>query len=74
MKDNQHNTKKLLDFIKAKYDGKELDNNSLLQIIELSGSLLELQTLPQWAKKNDKSYNGAKMQKNKIPLNHRLFK
>jgi hypothetical protein len=68
MIDIKANTDKLLQFVANKFENNELDNNSLVQLIELAGSYLNLQTLPNWAAANGKSYNGAKMQKNKIEL------
>lgn len=66
--DIKANTDKLLQFVANKFENNELDNNSLVQLIELAGSYLNLQTLPAWAAANNKSYNGAKMQKNKTEL------
>ena len=37
-----------------------LDNADLVQIIELSGQLLNLQTISDYAKSNNMSYNGVK--------------
>jgi hypothetical protein len=68
MTDIKLNTEKLLQFVADKFQNKELDNDSLVQLIELAGDYLNLQTLPKWATNNGKSYNGAKMQKNKINL------
>ncbi len=54
------NTKKLIQFIASKYEAGELDDNSLVQIIELAGSYLNLKTIADYAKSNNMSYNGAK--------------
>ena len=54
------NTKKLKEFIYNKFVSNELDNDSLVQIIELSGSLLNLKTISDYAKDNNLSYNGVK--------------
>ena len=62
----QANTEKLLQFVAQKFENDELNNQSLVQLIELAGSYLNIQTLPQWAASNKKSYNGAKLQKNKV--------
>lgn len=62
------NTDKLLSFISDKFESKQLDNDSLVQLIELAGSYLNLKTLPNWAAENGKSYNGAKKQKTKTEL------
>jgi hypothetical protein len=54
------NTEKLINFIGEKYENKELNNQSLVQIIELCGAYLNLQTISDYAKANGKSYNGVK--------------
>lgn len=38
----------------------ELSNDNLVQIIELCGTFLNLQTIPKYAKDHNLSYNGAK--------------
>jgi hypothetical protein len=45
-------------------DNNMLSNNDLVQIIELCGSYLNLSTIPDYAKKNNISYNGAKKFRN----------
>ena len=35
-------------------------NEGLVQLIELAGSFLNLKTIPDYAKENNKSYNGVK--------------
>ena len=54
------NTEKLLKFISDKFENHEIDNDSLVQIIELCGNYLNLQTIADYAKKNNLSYNGVK--------------
>ena len=54
------NTKKLIQFIASKYEAGELDDDSLVQIIELSAKYLNLKTISKYAKSNNMSYNGAK--------------
>ena len=54
------NTKKLIQFIASKYEAGELDDDSLVQIIELASSYLNLKTIANYAKSNRMSYNGAK--------------
>jgi len=39
-------------------------NYGLIQLIELSGGFLNLQTIPDYAKRNGISYNGAKKFRN----------
>jgi hypothetical protein len=46
----------------------ELNNDDLVQIIEHGFKILNLQTLSDYARNNNKSYNGAKLQKNQITL------
>jgi hypothetical protein len=62
------NSNKLKEFIYNKFLNKELNNDSLVQIIELSGSLLNLQTISNYAKKNNISYNGVKNHRNIVRL------
>jgi hypothetical protein len=54
------NTKKLLSFVEKKFIKDELDNDSLVQLIELCGKYLNLQTIPDYAKEYNMSYNGVK--------------
>jgi hypothetical protein len=54
------NTKKLLSFVEKKFINDELDNDSLVQLIELCGRYLNLQTIPDYAKEHNMSYNGVK--------------
>jgi hypothetical protein len=60
MTKHQVNTGKLLDFISDKFEKDELDNDSLVQIIEHCGSYLNLQTISDYSTKNKMSYNGVK--------------
>jgi hypothetical protein len=39
-------------------------NEGLVQLIELSGGFLNLETIPNYAKSNNKSYNGVKKFRN----------
>ena len=64
----QENTSKLLDFISDKYENGELNNESLVQIIELTGGYLNLKTISSYAKTNKKSYNGVKNNRKTITL------
>jgi hypothetical protein len=54
------NTNKLLDFISQKFETGQLNNDSLVQVIELCGRYLNLQTITDYSKDNGISYNGAK--------------
>jgi hypothetical protein len=51
---------KLEKFIYDKFNQNELSNDDLVQIIELCGLLLNIQTIPDYAKSNAMSYNGLK--------------
>lgn len=64
MSKTTENTDKLLKFVYDKFISEELNNDSLVQLIELSGSLLNLKTIPDYAKDNNKTYNGVKNNRN----------
>ncbi len=57
---NTTNGEKLEKFIYEKFDKNELSNEDLVQVIELCGLLLNIQTIPDYAKSNAMSYNGVK--------------
>ena len=54
------NTNKICQFIFDKYNIEDLNNDSLVQIIELCGSMLNLKTIQQYADENSLTYNGVK--------------
>lgn len=54
------NTDKICEFIHNKFCQNELTNDSLVQIIEHCGMLLNLKTISDYAKENNMSYNGTK--------------
>ena len=54
------NTAKILGFVSEKFENQQLDNDSLVQLIELAGRYLNLQTIPEYAKAHKLSYNGVK--------------
>lgn len=60
MSETSEKTDKLIKFIFEKYQMNELDNESLVQVIELCGSFLNLKTISKYSKENNISYNGAK--------------
>ena len=60
MSKTSENTDKLCKFISEKFTSGELENDSLVQIIELCGAYLNLQSISDYAKKHGKSYNGVK--------------
>lgn len=69
-----NNTDKLLSFIADKYQNKgELDNSSLVQIIELCSMFLNLKTLSNYSKENKISYNGAKKCRKHIKIDNVKF-
>ena len=59
---------KLIQFIGEKYQNNEISNEVLVQIIELAGGYLNLQTITDYAKANNISYNGAKKFRKNIEL------
>ena len=58
--DISDNGKKLCDFVTQKIMLGELSNNDLVQLIEVAGAFLNLQTIPDYAKFKNLSYNGVK--------------
>jgi hypothetical protein len=64
----QQNSDKLLTFVAEKFENKQIDNSTLVQLIELCGSYLNLQTIPKYCKNNNISYNGAKKCRNIIKV------
>ncbi len=54
------NGKKLCNFVTEKTTQGELSNNDLVQLIEVAGAFLNLQTIPDYAKAKNLSYNGVK--------------
>ena len=67
------NTTKLLKFVAEKFEKGELENDSLVQLIELAGMYLNLKTIPDYAKENNLNYNGVKNNRNiKIIFNQKF--
>ena len=62
------NTSKLISFVAKNYEAGNLDNDSLVQLIELSVKYLNLKTIAQYAKTNKISYNGAKNHRKQIKI------
>ncbi len=60
------NTTNLLNTISEKFETGEINNASMVQIIELCGAYLNLRTISQYAKENRMSYNGAKHHRENI--------
>ena len=61
-------TKKLLNFVATKFENEEINNDTLVQLIELCGTYLNIQTIPNYSKSNNMSYNGVKKFRNIIEL------
>ena len=59
---------KILKNIHLGVENNLLNNNDLVQIIEQSGSYLNLQTISDYAKENKISYNGAKKFRKTVKL------
>jgi len=64
---------KLKTFIFQKFQDGELDNSTLIQLIELAGQFLNMKTIPDYAKDNNMSYNGAKKNRNVITIFNTKF-
>ena len=60
MNKNQNHVDKIEEYIFKCLQKKELDNDSLVQIIEMANTYLNLKTLSNYAKDNNLSYNGVK--------------
>ena len=60
MTKTQENTKKLIEFISRKFETGELDNNSLVEVFKANGRYLNLQTISDYAKDHNMSYEGVK--------------
>ena len=65
--------KKLCDFVIEKTMNGELSNNDLVQLIEVAGAFLNLQTIPDYAKTKNLSYNGVKNHREIIELFNTKF-
>lgn len=64
----RQNTDKLMAFVAQKFERGELDNESLVQLIELAGGYLNLSTIPNYCRSNRMSYNGAKKYRKVVVL------
>lgn len=51
---------KICEHLSGRIEAGELGNNDIIQIIELCGSYLNIQTISDYARSNGISYNGAK--------------
>lgn len=52
--------RKLIDFVSEKFENNELTNEDMVQLIECAGMYLNLQTIPDYSKRWNMSYNGVK--------------
>lgn len=52
--------KKLIEFLDSKMHDGDFTNYDIVQFIESCGKYLNLQTIPQYAKESNLSYNGVK--------------
>jgi len=59
---------KVLNRLMELVENNELTNADIVQIIELLGGYLNLQTIAAYAEKNGKSYNGVKKHRQIINL------
>lgn len=59
---------KLKAFIFQKFQDGELDNNTLVQLIEQAGKYLNLKTVSDYAKSHNMSYNGVKNNRKIVEL------
>lgn len=55
----RENTEKLKKFVSDKFMANELDNSSLVELIELAGVYLNLKTPADYARANNLSYQGV---------------
>jgi hypothetical protein len=67
MQNNELKDKIILNIMKG-MENNMLSNNDLIEIIEAAGSFLNLRTISDYAKQNNKSYNGVKNFREKIEL------
>ncbi len=54
------NSDKLINFVAAKFEAGELDNQSLVELFKSIGPYLNLMTISDYAKANGLSYEGVK--------------
>lgn len=65
---NQYHVSKIDEYIFKCLQKQELNNSNLVQIIERINHYLELKTISQYAKDNNKSYNGVKNNRQIVSL------
>lgn len=57
----KQNTDKLINFVSAKFENGELDNESILELFKVMGKYLNLQTIQAYANENNLTYQGVKV-------------
>jgi hypothetical protein len=67
------NTTKLLKFTAENFEKRKLDNDSLVQLIELCGNYLNIQSIADYAKANKMSYNGVKNHRQIVKIFNQKF-
>ncbi len=65
---NEQLTSTICEHIQQQFESGNINNDNLVQIIEHIGGLLNLQTISDYAKENNLSYNGAKNFRNVVEL------
>jgi len=73
MSETIENTKKLIDFTASKLEQGELNNNTIVQLIELCVDYGNILTIQDYAKKHGMSYNGVKNFRNIILIAGKKF-
>lgn len=56
----RENTDKLIKFVATKFEAKELDNQSLIELFKLLGPYLNLRTIANYARENGMTYEGVR--------------
>lgn len=56
----QENTTKIIDFVSRKFEARELNNNSLVELFKHMGRYLNLQTISDYSRDHNMSYEGVK--------------
>jgi len=56
----RENTDKLIEFVARKFEAGELDNQSLVELLQLSGGYLNFKTIAAYARAERMSYEGVR--------------
>lgn len=73
MSKTAENTRKTVNFISEKFENGELNNDSLVQIIERCIYYGNIMSIPEYVKTYKKSYNGVKKHRNIILIANKKF-